>query len=133
MLSINKKLAYGLWAVSVISALIPMVLSLSESYYFSPISVICTLLVQLLLGYQIYRDKNDFQTMITVIAITIFSLYLTPSSAAGFSVVADSGAADSSFSSDAFGAPQAAILISAARQRSKAMILFIFLICSTSV
>ncbi len=76
MENINKKLACGLWAVSGISALVPMVLSLSGSYYFNPVSLIVTLLIQLLLGYQIFRDKNDFQTMITVIVITILSLNL---------------------------------------------------------
>lgn len=74
--AINKKLAYGLWAVSGISTLISIVNYISFEYYIGMIGVIIAVVFQFLLGYTILRDKNDKFTMISVILIAIFTFNL---------------------------------------------------------
>lgn len=74
--AINKKLAYGLWAVSGISTLISIVNYISFEYYIGMIGVIIAVVFQFLLGYTILRDKNDKFTMISVILIAVFTFNL---------------------------------------------------------
>ncbi len=74
--TINKKLAYGLWAVSGISTLISIVNYISFKNYIGMIGVIIAVAFEFLLGYTILRDKNDKFTMISVIMITIFTFNL---------------------------------------------------------
>lgn len=74
--TINKKLAYGLWAVSGISTLISIINYISFEYYIGMIGVIIAVVFQFLLGYTILRDKNDKFTMISVILIAIFTFNL---------------------------------------------------------
>ena len=76
MESINKKLAYGLWAVSGISALMSIINYISYEYYLGMIGIVVALVFQGLLGYTILRDKNDKFTMISVILIAIFTFNL---------------------------------------------------------
>lgn len=76
MENINKKLAYGLWAVSGISTLISVINYISFEYYVGMIGVIIAVIFQFLLGYTILRDKNDRFTMISVILIAIFTFNL---------------------------------------------------------
>ena len=76
MENINKKLAYGLWATSGISALLSIINYLSFQYYLGMIGLILGLIFQGLLGYTILRDKNDKFTMISVILIAIFTFNL---------------------------------------------------------
>ena len=76
MESINKKLAYGLWAVSGISALMSIINYISYEYYLGMIVIVVALVFQGLLGYTILRDKNDKFTMISVILIAIFTFNL---------------------------------------------------------
>lgn len=78
MENINKKLAYGLWAVSGISKLISIITYISFEYYVGMIYVIIIAVVfRFLLGYTILRDKNDKFTMISVILITIYEFNLS--------------------------------------------------------
>ena len=74
--NLNKKLAYGLWAVSGISTLISVINYISFEYYVGMIGVIIAVVFQFLLGYTIFRDKNDKFTMISVILIAIFTFNL---------------------------------------------------------
>ena len=74
--NLNKKLAYGLWAVSGISTLISVIIYISFEYYVGMIGVIVAVFFQSLLGYTILRDKNDKFTMISVILIAIFTFNL---------------------------------------------------------
>ena len=76
--NLNKKLAYGLWAVSGISTLISVINYISFGYYYyvGMIGVIIAVIFQFLLGYTILRDKNDKFTMISVILIAIFTFNL---------------------------------------------------------
>ena len=76
MESINKKLAYSLWAVSGISALMSIINYISYEYYLGMIGIVVALVFQGLLGYTILRDKNDKFTMISVILIAIFTFNL---------------------------------------------------------
>ena len=76
MENINKKLAYGLWAVSGISTLISIINYISFEYYVGMIGVIIAVVFQFLLGYTILRDKNDKFTMVSVILIAIFTFNL---------------------------------------------------------
>ena len=76
MESINKKLAYGLWTVSAISALMSIINYISFEYYLGMISIVIALVFQGLLGYTILRDKNDKFTMISIILIAIFTFNL---------------------------------------------------------
>ena len=76
MENINKKLAYGLWAVSGISALMSIINYISFEYYLGMIGIVLALVFQGLLGYTILRDKNDKFTMISVILIAIFTFNL---------------------------------------------------------
>lgn len=76
MESINKKLAYSLWAVSGISALMSIINYMSYEYYLGMIGIVVALVFQGLLGYTILRDKNDKFTMISVILIAIFTFNL---------------------------------------------------------
>ena len=76
MESINKKLAYSLWAVSGISALMSIINYISYEYYWGMIGIVITLVFQGLLGYTILRDKNDKFTMVSVILIAIFTFNL---------------------------------------------------------
>ena len=76
MENINKKLAYGLWAVSGISALMSIINYISFEYYLGLIGIVLALVFQGLLGYTILRDKNDKFTMISVILIAIFTFNL---------------------------------------------------------
>lgn len=76
MESINKKLAYGLWTVSAISALMSIINYISFEYYLGMISIVIALVFQGLLGYTILRDKNDKFTMASVILIAIFTFNL---------------------------------------------------------
>ena len=76
MENINKKLAYGLWAVSGISTLISIINYISFEYYVGMIGVILAAIFQFLLGYTILRDKNDKFTMVSVILIAIFTFNL---------------------------------------------------------
>lgn len=76
MENINKKLSYGLWAVSGISALLSIVNYISFEYYVGLITVVIALVFQILLGYTIFRDKNDKFTMVSVILIALFTFNL---------------------------------------------------------
>ena len=76
MESINKKLAYSLWAVSGISALMSIINYISYEYYLGMIGIVVALVFQGLLGYTILRDKNDKFTMVSVILIAIFTFNL---------------------------------------------------------
>ena len=76
MENINKKLAYGLWTVSGISALMSIINYISFEYYLGMVSIVIALVFQGLLGYTILRDKNDKFTMISVILIAIFTFNL---------------------------------------------------------
>jgi hypothetical protein len=76
MEGLNKKLAYGLWTVSAISALMSIINYISFEYYLGMISIVIALVFQGLLGYTILRDKNDKFTMISVILIAIFTFNL---------------------------------------------------------
>lgn len=76
MEDLNKKLAYGLWTVSGISALMSIINYISFEYYLGMISIVIALIFQGLLGYTILRDKNDKFTMISVILIAIFTFNL---------------------------------------------------------
>lgn len=76
MEGVNKKLAHGLWAISGLSALISVISFISAYYYIGIISVIISLVFQVLLGYTILRDKNDKFTMVSIIAIAIFTFNL---------------------------------------------------------
>ena len=76
MESINKKLAYSLWAVSGISALMSIINYISYEYYLGMIVIVVALVFQGLLGYTILRDKNDKFTMVSVILIAIFTFNL---------------------------------------------------------
>jgi hypothetical protein len=76
MENINKKLAYGLWAVSGLSALMSIINYISFEYYLGMIGIVVALVFQGLLGYTILRDKNDKFTMISVILIAIFTFNL---------------------------------------------------------
>jgi len=76
MENINKKLAYGLWAVSGISTLISIINYISFEYYVGMIGLIIAVVFQFLLGYTILRDKNDKFTMISVILIALFTFNL---------------------------------------------------------
>lgn len=76
MEGLNKKLAYGLWTVSAISALMSIINYISFEYYLGMISIVIALVFQGLLGYTILRDKNDKFTMVSVILIAIFTFNL---------------------------------------------------------
>lgn len=76
MEGLNKKLAYGLWTVSAISALMSIINYISFEYYLGMISIFIALVFQGLLGYTILRDKNDKLTMVSVILIAIFTFNL---------------------------------------------------------
>ena len=76
MENINKKLAYGLWAVSGLSALMSIINYIPVGYYLGMIVIFIALIFQGLLGYTILRDKNDKFTMISVILIAIFTFNL---------------------------------------------------------
>ena len=76
MESINKKLAYSLWAVSGISALMSIINYISYEYYLGMIGIVVALVFQGLLGCTILRDKNDKFTMVSVILIAIFTFNL---------------------------------------------------------
>lgn len=76
MENINKKLAYSLWTVSGIFALISIINYISFEYYLGMIRSVLALVFEGLLGYTILRDKNDKFTMISVILIAIFTFNL---------------------------------------------------------
>ncbi len=67
----NQKLACGLWALTVLNVL--FILLIAGPAAFGPLNIIASLL-QLFLGYIVYRDRNDTLTAITVVLITLMSL-----------------------------------------------------------
>lgn len=81
MEGLNKKLAYGLWAVSGISGLYQLYsIRYSIIYYqeyLEIIGIVVALVCQGVLGYTILRDKNDKFTMISVILTAIFTFDLS--------------------------------------------------------
>lgn len=76
MENIHKKLAYALWTVSGISALLSVISYVTFENYLGLIGVVIALVFQVLLGYTILRDKNDTFTMISVILIAVFTFNL---------------------------------------------------------
>ena len=76
MKAINKKLAYGLWAVSGLSAVMSIINYLSFEYYLGMIGLVVALVFQCLLGYTILRDRNDSITVVSVLLVAIFTFNL---------------------------------------------------------
>lgn len=76
MKAINKKLAYGLWAVSGLSAVMSIINYLSFEYYLGMIGLVVALVFQGLLGYTILRDRNDSITVVSVLLVAIFTFNL---------------------------------------------------------
>ena len=73
MENLNKKLAYGLWAVSGISTLISLILYVRAGIYVvGIIALVIAFGLQAMLGYTILRDRNDKFTMISVLLISAF-------------------------------------------------------------
>jgi len=72
-----KKLAYSLWAVSFVSFVISVIGFVTQSFYMGiPLAAI-SLVFQILLGYNIFRNKNDRFTMFSVILVALFTFNIS--------------------------------------------------------
>lgn len=76
MVNINKKLACGLWAVAGIWTLVTLITNLPYGVGFGLILALVAHVFQFLLGYTIWRDRNDTFTMVSVILIAVFTFNL---------------------------------------------------------
>lgn len=83
---LNQKLAWGIWLTSFASIVLNAILYIMYPLAFGVVLIVTLLIslaLQFLLGYNMYRGKNDTFTMVSIILIAIFNFNL-----AGFVAVA---------------------------------------------